>query len=322
MGKLRLHGANFNSQRSTKECSMVNEQKIRETCLCSNWHRLSGFAVFSLMIFINSIYPARSQGTARNDDPNANLPKFDAISIKPSGNSGGTMLMLTPDGISAANVPLQMILLQVLGVENDRLVGAPGWVNNNRCDIQAKVTADDAPALRKLSREQRFEMFQPVLQERFQLKFHHEMKELQGYALVIAKGGPKISGSTPGDPSGTNTPGQHHLYLIGNGRLESKGSQIESLAHQLSFILGGQTVVDKTGLTGNYDYTLQWTPDNASPMAMGPGSGNPGGDTAPSAESGPSIFTALQEQLGLKLQSEKVRADVLVIDQIEQPSPN
>jgi bla regulator protein blaR1 len=301
---------------------MTSEQKIKEDCLWRNWRRHSGFGVISLIVFLNSISLARSQGSTRSDDLSASLPKFDAVSIRPSSNAGGTMLLLTPDGISATNIPLQLILRQAFGVEDDRIVGAPGWVNTKRYDIQAKVTVDDAPALRKLSREQRFAMLQSVLQDRFELKFHREIKELQGYALVVARGGPKIKESSPENPTETNSFGQRHLSLIGNGRLESKSTQIGNLAHQLSFILGGQTVVDKTGLTGNYDYTLQWTPDNTAPMAVGPGVGEPGSETAPSAESGPSIFTALQEQLGLKLQSEKVRADVIAIDQIEPPTAN
>lgn len=300
---------------------MANEHRMREACLYRKWQRLSGIGLMSLIFFFNPIYPAKSQDTARIDDPNANLPKFDAVSIRSSAN-GGTMLLLTPDGISATSVPLQLILRQAFGVEDDRIFGAPGWANTKRYDIQAKVTVDDAPALRRLSRERRFAMLQPVLQERFQLKFHREMKELQGYVLVIAKGGQKIKESTPEDPAGTNSFGQRHLSLIGSGRLESKGTQIGNLAHELSFILGGQTVVDKTGLTGNYDYTLQWAPDNSASLARASGAGEAGSETASSNETGPSIFTALQEQLGLKLQSEKRQTDVIVIDHIEQPSPN
>jgi uncharacterized protein (TIGR03435 family) len=301
---------------------MANQQRIKETYLCRNWRRISGFAVFSLIIFLNSMCPARSQGTPRSDDSNANFPKFDAVSVRPAGNVSATMLLLTPDGISATNVPLHLILRQAFGVEDDRLVGVPGWANNKRYDIQAKVTADGAPALRKLSREQRFAMLQPVLQERFQLKFHRERKELQGYALVISKGGPKIKESAPENPTGTNSFGQRHLSLIGNGRMESKGTQIRDLAHQLSFILGGQTVADKTGLTGSYDYTLQWTPDNATPVTMRPSAGEARSEAESSADSAPSIFTALQDQLGLKLESEKVQSDVVVIDQIDPPTPN
>jgi uncharacterized protein (TIGR03435 family) len=288
---------------------MENQQRIKKSYLSGNWRPLCGVAVFFSMIFLNSICLARSQGTPRSDGPNANLPKFDAVSIRPSGNVSTTMLLLTPDGISATNVPLHLILRQAFGVEDDRLVGIPGWADNKRYDIQAKVTADDAPALKKISREQRFAMLQPVLQERFQLKFHHQTRELQGYALVVAKGGPKIKEYSPETPTGTNSSGQRHLSLIGNGRLESKGTQIASLAHELSFILGGQTVADKTGLTGSYDYTLQWAPDN-------------GNDAQSSTDSAPSIFTALQEQLGLRLESEKVQADVVVIDRIEPPTAN
>src|ERR1700739_608899 len=288
---------------------MANQQRIKETYLCRNCRRIPGFAVFSLIIFLNSTCPARSQGTPRSDDSNTNFPKFDAVSVKPAGNVSATLLLLTPDGISATNVPMKLILRQAFGVEDDRLVGIPGWADNKRYDIQAKVTADDAPALRKLSRGQRFAMLQPVLQERFQLKFHHQTRELQGYALVVAKGGPKIKEYSPETPTATNSSGQRRLSLIGNGRLESKGTQIASRAHELSFILGGQTVADKTGLKGSYDYILQWTPEN-------------GNDDQSSTDSAPSIFTALQEQLGLRLESEKVQADVVVIDRIEPPTAN
>jgi uncharacterized protein (TIGR03435 family) len=113
--------------------------------------------------------------------------------------------------------------------------------------------------------------------------------------------------------------GQRISMFMGRGHLESKGTSIPILAHLLSQQLG-RTIVDKTGLTGNYDYALQWTPDDASPV-VGPEGGPPKNDSGTDS-AGPSLFTALQEQLGLKLESTKGPVDVIVIDHIDLPSAN
>jgi bla regulator protein blaR1 len=118
------------------------------------------------------------------------------------------------------------------------------------------------------------------------------------------------------------TQARHMLMAHGPGEIESTGASVQSFVRMLSAQLG-RTVIDKTGLTGNYDYTLRWTPDDEAPaMARS-------GETAPSTNdgteanpSGPSLFTALEEQLGLKLESSKGPGDVIVIDRIELPTPN
>ena len=149
-------------------------------------------------------------------------------------------------------------------------------------------------------------MLLPVLEERFNLKlYRHETREITVYELVVAKGGSKLKESAP-DTAGTNgNPMRRSMLLNGIGHLESHGTSIDPLAHELSRALG-RTVFDKTGLTGNYDYTLEWTPDDGPPT-----------DTV-----GPSLFTAVQEQLGLKLEAQKEPVDVVVIDHIDKPSPN
>ena len=160
------------------------------------WRRLPAFVAISLLISLSSAHRVKGQASSSGDGTRGNLPKFDVVSIKPGGGntSGfGMSLLLTPDGISAAGVPFQMILTQAFGVPDDRIIGAPSWSRSDLYDIQAKVAAEDAPRLQKLNREQRWGMLQPVLQERFHLKFHNEMQDRQVYALVIAKGGPKIS---------------------------------------------------------------------------------------------------------------------------------
>jgi uncharacterized protein (TIGR03435 family) len=280
--------------------------------------------------------PPASPSTEASPD----LPKYDVATIKPTTASDGRrMFMFTPDGVSLAGVPVQMMLKEAFGLEDDHIIGAPGWTRTNRYDLQAKVAPEDAPKLTALKFEQRRAMFLPLLVERFNLKYHHETRELSGYSLVVAKGGPKMKPSEvppptpdakppepgaspkPGDPGAARPQQRRMLRLMGRGHLESEGTNAETLARVLSDQLG-RTVVDKTGLTGNYDFTLQWTPDDAPPPTPGGADGGaPHNDNATDAV-GPSLFTAVQEQLGLKLESSKGTADVIVIDHIDLPTEN
>jgi bla regulator protein blaR1 len=274
--------------------------------------------------------PAAANGAAQQtDNSTAPLPAFEVVSIKPNkSDSMMSRIMMTPDGISVTGFPLHMLLREALGVSDNQLVGEPHWVNSDRFDIEAKVAAEDAPKLQTLKPQQRLAMFLPIFEERFGLKFHHETKELTQYVLVVAKDGPKLKEAKEGDtyPNGVKGPdGVAHagLMRMGRGEFTGQGVELAVLVRQLSFQFGS-TVVDKTGLTGKYDFDLKWTPDEASgAMFKSPDSAQPGSESpAPPATSGPSIFTALQEQLGLRLEAHKEPADVIVIDHIDQPSPN
>jgi bla regulator protein blaR1 len=229
-------------------------------------------------------------------------------------------------------VPPQLLLTQAFNVEDDRILGAPGWVKTDHYDIQAKVAPEDAPKLDKLKREERMSMMQPLLMDRFNLKFHHETREMPVYMLVVAKGGLKMKQSEPDATAREGGPPRRGM-MMGIGTLEANGAQMDMLAHVLSGQVG-RTVIDKTGLTGNYDFSLHFTPEHM-PAGMGPGPGGPGGgpggpggagpgaDAPPPPDaSGPDIYTAIQEQLGLKLESEKGPVDVIVIDHIDKPSEN
>ncbi|HEY1983966.1 MAG TPA: TIGR03435 family protein [Terracidiphilus sp.] len=251
------------------------------------------------------------------------VPSYEVATIKPStGNEGVVRMMFTADGVSVSGAPLQMLLRDAFRTEDDRIVGAPGWVKSTRYDVQAKVSVEDAPKLKDLKIDQRRSMLVPLLVDRFNLKYHHETRELPSYSLVIAKGGLKMKESAP--PSAASKDGDRSprsLMFNGPGNLESTGTGTQFLAHALSREVG-RSIVDKTGLTGSYDYTLHWRPDNAPPpMAGGPAGGPPHGDAGEDA-GGPSLFTALQEQLGLKLEASKGMEDVIVIDHIDQPSAN
>jgi len=253
---------------------------------------------------------------------------FDAISIKP--DSGGThftgqivngeaiissqsMFRNTPDGINYANVTAKALIATAYNIKGDQISGGPDWVGSAGFDIQAKVTSFDPPDSHQLTKDQRSQMLQSLLADRFKLAIHYETKEAPVYELTIAKGGPKLHEAKPGDtyPNGPKGPdGISHAGMImfnGPGQFTAQAVPTSNIADFLAPTLH-QQVIDKTGLTGKYDFTLQFTPDNIPA-------------DSPNAD-GPTIFTAVQEQLGLKLESTKGPVKTLVIDHIDPPSDN
>lgn len=225
-----------------------------------------------------------------------------------------------------------MVLQTAFGVEDDRIMGAPSWVNTNRYDIEAKVAPEDAPRLDRLKGEDRNAMLIPLLTERLNLKYHHATRELPMFALVVAKGGPRLTKGEPTPPGGPRPPDPDHpedpakehfkIYTV-PGHIEADSIPMYILADQLSRMhILSRIVVDKTGLTGNYNFSLRWKPENTLPSWLrstqsGLWQEDDSSDAVPS-----SLLTALQEQLGLKLQPEKSSVDVIVIDHIDPPSPN
>ena len=278
----------------------------------------------------------------------SNLPKFEVVSIKPyTANTMATGIRFTPDGVNITGMPLHMMVREAFGLPEDRVLGEPAWTKAERYEVSAKVDAADVSELEKLDPEQRWAMMLPVLEDRCGLKFHHETRTLEVFALISMKGGPrlKISASAiDGEPMKTTgqspapTPpspppskslannknwGMFRMTMSTQGMaLNAQGVPMTGLARLLSLQLGS-TVVDKTGLSGRYDFTLNFAPDHApGPMMEGPNGGPSRDNPAPAEPAGPSLFTALQEQLGLKLVARKEPVDVVVIDHIEKPSPN
>jgi len=252
--------------------------------------------------------PTASQAT----DSTAKLPAFDVISIRPNNNStqmnGGNFsrrvgVRTTPDGFSASSLDLKSLIAIAYGVKPDQVSGGPGWIDSNRYDIEAKVVAANGATPQPLTREQSNLMLRSLLADRFKLAVHNETKEAPIYELIVAKNGPKLQPAKPDQP--------FRMTVGGSGKATMEVDQISALIYQLSLQVG-RPVVDKTGLTGKYDIKLEWARDT------GPSVGTANADNA----SGPSIFTAVQEQLGLKLQPAKAPVDVIVIDQVEQPTAN
>lgn len=222
-----------------------------------------------------------------------------------------------------------MILENALGVDEKHISGVPSWANTARYDIEAKVAPEDAPQLNKLKSTDRNAMLEALLAERFNLKYHHETRELPVYALITAKGGPKMArgerdnetGSKAEDRAG-NPPKEHHKVMTIPGHIEADSVPMYILADQLTRLNAlGRPVIDKTGLAGNYNFTLRWTADNL-PFPILHDAGGLDAATAKDDNSPSSLITALEEQLGLKLVPQKNRSDIIVIDHIEAPSPN
>ena len=249
--------------------------------------------------------------------PEAKVPAFDVVSIKPNkSGSGNVSTNTSSDSFSATNVSVKMLLEDAYGIKQDLIYGVPGWANSDRFDIKAKIVEPDFAALKKLTVKQRRTMLQTLLADRFQLKVHTETKTLPIYELVVVKDGPKFKTSAPeGSPEDKSPNG------VGRGAMMVQNTEltghsiplaplVDTLANQLH-----RTVIDKTGLTGEYDLLLKWTGDDAADTADDESDASPDSST-------PSIFTALQEQLGLKLQSSQGPVDTLVVDHVEMPSEN
>lgn len=287
---------------------------------------LGGPVVFGLL----NIPQVRAQSPQTAGAP---MPSFEVASIKP--NHSATMnisIMFQQGRFVATGIPVKQLITMAYDVKDFQVAGGPGWVTSEKYDIEAKEPDSVVQELDKLPPDQRSEllrsMLQSLLADRFKLKLNHETKELPAYALVVAKNGPKIQEARPGDtyPNGIKgSDGQGHAQMMRMfpGQLTCQGLPMSGLVHLLSQQLG-RDVLDQTGLKGNYDFTLTWTPEHGETMMPGgPAGGNPGPENAPpAASSGPSIFTAIQEQLGLKLEATKAPAEVLVINHVERPSEN
>jgi uncharacterized protein (TIGR03435 family) len=230
-------------------------------------------------------------------------PTFDAASVKPANPAArGASLEILPGGnLAATNVSLRALLKEAYGIRDFQIASAPSWIDSERFDIQAR--SSDAGGDKQVRL-----MLQSLLADRFKLLAHRESRDLQAYVLTVAKNGSKLTAAAQ-HPEGASG-----VRIRGSGRLTGTQATTGQLAQALSDIhLNGSTILDRpvldlTGLSGTYDFTLEWTPDLAASDSTD--------------RSGPSIFTAVQEQLGLKLEKQKAPVDIFVIDHVEKPAEN
>jgi uncharacterized protein (TIGR03435 family) len=297
-------------------------------------------AILAMLTTIAAAPPAFAQGPANAataaacPEAGVSFAAYDVVSVKPVHPERILFMgaQETPDGLNGEVVTVAMLVQSAYGAPgvpstDDSVRGLPDWAKGDYFSVQARMSPDQVATLAKLSKAEqrtcRQAMMQALLADRFQLKVHRETKQVPDYELVVAKGGPKMtegSGNNLDVPNGRDgKPITGSFLRIGSAKggteVQVRAYSMEQVANFLtqSHVGVDHRVVDKTQLSGKYSFTLDFSP------AQGVGAA---GEAAPSDVSQPSIFTALQEQLGLKLQPGSGTVDVVVVEHVERPAAN
>lgn len=242
-------------------------------------------------------------------------PAFEVASIKPSDpNERGTSVHTSPGRYTATGITTKNLIMNAYNIKRYQLEGAPGWTGTERYDITAKLedSGEKLPRPSERARQIRTAL-QKLLAERFQLAIRRETRTLPAYALTVAKGGFKLKTEPYDEDKGSS-------MSMGPGKLTAKRTTMDGLANILAGNLD-RPVADMTGIQGACDFSLTWTPDDAVRTEKPTGAGE-GPAAATDMAAGPSIFTALQEQLGLKLEPRKAPVEIIVVERIEKPVEN
>jgi uncharacterized protein (TIGR03435 family) len=243
---------------------------------------------------------------------NAN-PAFEVATIKPSDpNRPGKVFTVRGPDVVTINTTLVDLVTMAYDLHRRQLTGLPAWAESDKYDITGRPESPGQPSVAQLKM-----MIQKLLTDRFQLTFHREKRELSVYAITVGKTGSKLTKSQS-DPN--SLPG------LGFGRAPAgmifnvRNATLAEVASVLQGNVLDKPVVDQTGLAEKYDFSLKFTPDPGQMAGFGPPAGQPA--PADNADAPPDLFLAFQQQLGLRLESTKAPADVLVIDKVEKPSAN
>jgi uncharacterized protein (TIGR03435 family) len=239
----------------------------------------------------------------------AAVQAFDAASVRPGAPDDvrGSTFEFPPGGLKVTNGTLIGIIESAFEVRDFQILGAPGWAKSDRYNIVARSASGDGSVEISATRRK----LQTLLSQRFQLKAHHETRDLPIYVLTTAKAGSKLK-----EENASNTPAGIHWTC---GQMTGTRTSMANLTTYLSRELG-RPVLDRTGLLGHYDFHVDWTPDSGPCAGSAPDDAGPRAVVSPL--SGPSLFTALREELGLKLESTKGPVEVIVIDSVEKPDHN
>jgi uncharacterized protein (TIGR03435 family) len=227
---------------------------------------------------------------------------FEVASIKPAapGTRGFSIVPSAGGRLNAKNITLKRLLAASYHVQDFQISGGPAWIDSAHYDIVAKAEGNQ-----NLSERQLLDLVKPLLADRFQVAFHWETKQLPRYLLVVGKGGPKLKE--------VKADGEPDVSVRGRKLINGHRAPVSQLVEVLSWLMG-RAVVDQTGLAGVYDFKLEWSPDDL--QAAEPGS------VSTTAESGTSIFGAMQEQLGLKLDPQKGPVQMLMVEKAEKATEN
>jgi uncharacterized protein (TIGR03435 family) len=274
---------------------------ILATIFCTEL--LSGMA---LIPAAHAIVSTQEPGSVTAGQSEPDLPRFEVVSIKQNLDPDEHFnLRFTPDGFTARNCRLRTLIVVAFHLKDDRLLVNLPHDKEAFYDIEAKVGEGDMARFKQLSDVQKMPMLKSLLTERFQLKYHSLSRELPVYALVIDKKGSKLADAKPN----ANGKIEKSMQVTGRYTIVATGLRMEDFFEFLSEV-SGRYVVDRTGLSGRYDFTLSCAPD-------------PSTDSREDVTwDGPVIFTALREELGLALEPSTAMLDAIAIDHVEAPTPN
>jgi len=288
------------------------------------------------LVAIVAVVSTCAVGLHAGQDPRPSQPTtFEAASIKPntSGDPGSSVRRQPGGRFNAINAPLRQLIQLAYQLQGFQLVGAPEWVGQERFDIVAKIEGDPPPMPPGSPDDPMVLAVRALLADRFKLVVHRETRQLDIYALVMARPDGKpgralrqttqdcpalmaaaARGGAPPAPPAGGPAVVCGIRATASGQVIGGGTPLSLLANGLAGQVG-RIVVDRTGLTGGWDFEFQFAPEQRGPLPAG-------GDPQPANPDAPSLFTALQEQLGLKLESTKGPVEVLVIDSADRPTPD
>jgi uncharacterized protein (TIGR03435 family) len=250
----------------------------------------------ALLIAIATLAPAQ----APVSDPVSNkAPAFEVAAVRVAKDDGSHDNDSDNGIVRIHNYTLKRLISRAWEIDMSQIYGGPNWIDSESYDINAKIPAEFVRAYNKVP-----QMMQNLLIERFQLVIHREPRQVAGYELVLTKKGSHMENARPGqkDSSSMNS---------NNSNLKAQNVTMEAFARYLSRNRDvGKLVADKTGLAGGFNFDLDWMPERIE------------SSPEPSADDRPSIFAALQERLGLKLEAAKVQVMAIVIDRAEKPDAN
>lgn len=298
--QISLQGANLRFAIAPIESSYQGKLSEDGATIAGTWTQSGASYALNL---------ARVTGDAAWEIPRADAmmakdadPDLDVVSVRPRDQndiSSNSRIGMNGRRFELVNKTVLMMLEFGYGVDKKQIAGAPNWIETERWDVQGVPNVSGHPSLKQLQ-----SLTQKVLAERFGLRLHRETKEMAVYAVTVAKGGAKIARSV-GDPNGTSDESDRRSG--GQVTMRMTNASMGEFTMHLGFFLD-RPAVDRTGLAGRYDFQLNWTADESHAPTDG--------------SAAPGLFTAIQEQIGLKLEPVKAPADVLVVDAVEKPEAN
>ena len=232
-------------------------------------------------------------------------PAFEVATVKPSANETVTRrFLIEGDRFATLNTSLAELIQFAYGLQPHQIANGPKWLGSAKFDVVGTAADGVHP-----SEQEWMKMMANLLAARFQLRFHREKRDLPVFAIVLDREVPNLK------PSSGDANGLASLSFHGRGELSAHNANMADLAWELQSAVLDRPVVDKTGLTSRFDFTLTWMPDEFQ-------NGTLSGGTTGGQELPPNLFTAIRQELGLRLKATKSRADVMMVDHVKLPDPD